>query len=72
VITRSQNSLSQQHREISHNMRSPVGQTEAILFYLVFMAGIVLFAVGPAMEAQRLNHARDTERCSDYYCLRRL
>ncbi|MEE4116655.1 MAG: DUF2177 family protein [Marinilabiliaceae bacterium] len=38
-------------------MSDNVNWTAAIVFYLVFVAGIVLFVVSPALEAESLNHA---------------
>jgi uncharacterized membrane protein len=37
-------------RKLGYLMRPQVNWTAAILFYLIFIAGIVLFAVKPALE----------------------
>lgn len=39
-------------RKLGYLMRPQFNWTAAILFYLVFIAGIVLFAVKPALEAE--------------------
>ena len=39
-------------RRLGYLMRPQVNWTAAILFYLLFIIGIVLFAVKPALEAQ--------------------
>lgn len=38
-------------------MSDNVNWTAAIIFYLVFVAGIVLFVVSPALKAESLRHA---------------
>lgn len=44
-------------RHLGYLMRPQVNWTAAILFYLVFIVGIVLFAVKPALEAQSASRA---------------
>lgn len=39
-------------RRLGYLMRPQVNWTAALLFYLVFIVGIVIFAVKPALEAQ--------------------
>lgn len=39
-------------KHLGYLMRTPINWTAAIIFYLVFIVGIVFFAVKPAMEAQ--------------------
>jgi len=39
-------------RHLGYLMRSPVNWTAATLFYLLFIIGIVFFAVRPALETQ--------------------
>jgi uncharacterized membrane protein len=43
--------------QIGHLMRSPVNWTAAIVFYLVFVTGIVVLVVQPAIERQSLTQA---------------
>jgi uncharacterized membrane protein len=43
--------------QIGHLMRSPVNWTAAIVFYLVFVTGIVVLVVWPAVERRSLTHA---------------
>lgn len=38
-------------------MSDNVNWTAAIIFYLIFVAGIVLFVVSPALKAESLGHA---------------
>lgn len=39
---------------LGHMLRQPVNWTAAIIFYLLFIAGLVFFAIMPAVEAGRL------------------
>ena len=43
--------------QLGHLMKSNVNWAAAIAFYLVFVAGIVLLVVWPAVERQSLTHA---------------
>lgn len=43
--------------ELGHLMRPDVNWPAAVLFYLIFVAGIVVFAVSPAIERHSLAHA---------------
>jgi uncharacterized membrane protein len=43
--------------QMGHLMRAEVNWTAAIVFYLVFVVGIVVLAVWPAVERQSLGHA---------------
>ncbi len=43
--------------QMGHLMRAQVNWIAAIVFYLVFVAGIVVFAVAPAIERQSVLHA---------------
>jgi len=43
--------------QMGHLMRSQVNWAAAIVFYLLFVAGIVVLAVWPAVERQSLAHA---------------
>ena len=43
--------------QIGHLMRANVNWAAAIVFYLVFVAGVVVLAVWPAIERQSLAHA---------------
>ena len=43
--------------QMGHLMRSQVNWTAAILFYLVFVTGIVVLVVWPAVERQSLGQA---------------
>jgi uncharacterized membrane protein len=45
----------QQH--LGHLMRSDVIWVAALLFYLIFIAGILVFSVLPGLEAQSLTHS---------------
>lgn len=36
------------HQQIGHLMKPQVNWTAAILFYLIFLAGMVIFVIGPA------------------------
>lgn len=42
---------------MGHLMRANVNWLPAIAFYLIFVCGIVLFVVGPAVERQSFAHA---------------
>ena len=42
---------------MGHLMRANVNWTAAIVFYLIFVVGIVVLAVWPAVERQSLGHA---------------
>ena len=42
---------------LGHLMRSDVNWVAAAVFYLVFVAGIVVFVVWPAIERESLGHA---------------
>ncbi|MEE4271869.1 MAG: DUF2177 family protein [Thermoanaerobaculales bacterium] len=42
---------------MGHLMRDNVNWPAAIVFYLVFIVGVVLFVVGPAVERESLTHA---------------
>lgn len=44
-------------QQLGHLMRANVNWAAAIVFYLVFVAGIVVLAVGPAVERQSPAHA---------------
>jgi uncharacterized membrane protein len=43
--------------QMGHLMRTNVNWPAAIVFYLIFVTGIVLFVVGPAVERQSLGQA---------------
>lgn len=43
--------------QMGHLMRANVNWTAAIAFYLIFVSGIVLLVVWPAIERQSLTHA---------------
>jgi uncharacterized membrane protein len=43
--------------QMGHLMRTQVNWVAAIVFYLLFVAGIVVLAVWPALERQSLAHA---------------
>ena len=43
--------------ELGHLMRAEVNWMAAVLFYLIFVAGIVVLAVWPAIERESLAHA---------------
>ena len=43
--------------QMGHLMRAEVNWTAAIVFYLIFVVGIVVLAVWPAIERQSLGHA---------------
>ena len=43
--------------QMGHLMRSQVNWAAAIVFYVLFVAGIVVLAVWPAVERQSLAHA---------------
>ena len=43
--------------QIGHLMRSNVNWAAALVFYLVFVSGIVVLVVWPAIERQSLQHA---------------
>jgi uncharacterized membrane protein len=43
--------------QMGHLMRTDVNWAAAIVFYLVFVVGIVVLAVWPAVERQSLGHA---------------
>ena len=43
--------------QMGHLMRANVNWIAAIAFYLVFILGIIVFVVGPAIERQSLSHA---------------
>ena len=43
--------------QIGHLMRANVNWAAAIVFYLVFVSGIVVLAVWPAIERHSLSHA---------------
>ena len=43
--------------ELGHLMRPDVNWIAAVLFYVIFVAGIVILAVWPAIERQSLVHA---------------
>jgi uncharacterized membrane protein len=43
--------------QIGHLMRANVNWTAAIAFYLIFVVGIVILAVWPAIERNSLGHA---------------
>lgn len=43
--------------QMGHLMRTHVNWAAAIAFYLLFVAGIVVLAVGPAVERQSVAHA---------------
>ena len=43
--------------QMGHLMRAQVNWAAAIVFYLLFVAGIVVLAVWPAVERQSLAHA---------------
>jgi uncharacterized membrane protein len=43
--------------QMGHLMRAQVNWAAAIVFYLLFVAGIVVLAVWPALERQSLAHA---------------
>lgn len=36
--------------QIGHLMKSDINWTAAIIFYLIFIAGLVVFVIGPAVE----------------------
>ncbi len=43
--------------QIGHLMKSDVNWTAAIIFYLIFIAGLVAFVIAPAMEKGSWTHA---------------
>jgi uncharacterized membrane protein len=43
--------------QMGHLMRASVNWPAAIVFYLIFIVGIVLFVVGPAIERESLTQA---------------
>lgn len=43
--------------QIGHLMKSDVNWTAAIIFYLIFIAGLILFVIAPAMEKNSWKHA---------------
>ncbi len=43
--------------QMGHLMRANVNWTAAIVFYLIFVSGIVVLVVWPAIERQSLTHA---------------
>jgi uncharacterized membrane protein len=43
--------------QMGHLMRANVNWTAAIVFYLIFVGGIIVLAVWPAVERQSLGHA---------------
>ncbi|MCJ7753667.1 MAG: DUF2177 family protein [Thermoanaerobaculales bacterium] len=43
--------------QMGHLMRTDVNWAAAIVFYLIFVVGIVVLAVWPAIERQSLGHA---------------
>jgi len=43
--------------QMGHRMRANVNWTAAIVFYLIFVVGIVILAVRPAVERHSLGHA---------------
>lgn len=43
--------------QMGHLMRADVNWPAAITFYLIFVAGIIVLAVWPAVERQSLGHA---------------
>lgn len=43
--------------QIGHLMRANVNWPAAIVFYLIFVTGIIVLAVWPAIERQSLGHA---------------
>jgi uncharacterized membrane protein len=43
--------------QIGHLLREQVNWGAAFAFYLVFLAGVVVFVVSPAVERQSLQHA---------------
>lgn len=44
-------------QQIGHLLKDNVNWAAAFAFYLLFVAGIVVLAVGPAIERQSLGHA---------------
>lgn len=44
-------------QQIGHLLKDQVNWTAAIIFYLLFIGGIVFFAIEPAMAQQSLKHA---------------
>lgn len=45
------------YQEKLANFLGPVNWTAAIIFYLIFIVGIMIFAVAPALDAQSLTKA---------------
>jgi len=43
--------------QMGHLMRTDVNWSAAIVFYLIFIVGIIVLAVWPAVEKQSLGHA---------------
>lgn len=43
--------------QMGHLMRANVNWAAAVVFYLIFVVGIILLAVWPAVEKQSLGHA---------------
>jgi uncharacterized membrane protein len=43
--------------QMGHLMRADVNWSAAIVFYLIFVVGIIVLAVWPAVEKQSLGHA---------------
>lgn len=44
-------------QQLGHLMRSPINWGAAVLFYLLFIVGLVVFVITPAMEKNSLLHA---------------
>ncbi|TVP94208.1 MAG: DUF2177 family protein [Acholeplasmatales bacterium] len=44
-------------KHLGHLLRQPVNWTAAIIFYLMFIAGLVFFAILPAVEAESVLRA---------------
>jgi len=46
---------------LSHLLSPAVNWPAALLFYFMYIAGIILFAVKPGLDAESLNDLRDRE-----------
>ena len=53
-------------KHLGHLMRADVNWPAAMVFYLVFVAGIVVFVVWPAIERESLGHALFLVRFLDW------
>jgi uncharacterized membrane protein len=44
-------------RQIGHLMKEHINWTAAVLFYLIFVAGLVVFVIAPAVQRNSWTHA---------------